>query len=282
MTLTIQIHDVGHGHSVHAFTPNNQVIVIDLGSSDGYSPLAALSRTTSTIDHLVLSHPHADHLSELPYLDSFRVRQLSRPRWLTREEIGSQNKPTDSSLIDTYCAFSDRFSEPIPGNELVGDPAVSGGMTFRTFYTPNCGRSNINNHSAVSVFSYLGVNVIIPGDNESPSWKELLNNTAFTSYLPQTAFFLASHHGREAGFCSELFRQGRLKPKLCAISDGPVVDTDATPDYSRVAEGWIVHSRSLGTSSNRSCVTTRTDGIITVEIGENLNSGQPFMSVKTL
>lgn len=281
MSLIIQIHDVGHGHAVHAFTPNGEVIVIDLGSSKDYSPLAFLARTTSLIDQLVLSHPHADHLSEVPYLHNFTIRQLSRPKWLTREEVGFQNKSTDSALIDAYYSFSAKYTNPIPDNELVGNPVVSGGVTFRSFYTPNCGRSNINNHSAVCVFSYLGVNVIIPGDNESPSWKELLNNSEFTAFLPQTAFFLASHHGREAGFCQDLFIEGRLKPKLCAISDGPVVDTDATSDYSRVAEGWWVQSHSLGEASNRSCVTTRKDGVITVEIGRNPSSGKPFMSVKT-
>ena len=62
MTLRIYIHNVGHGHAVHAITPNGQHIVVDLGCSDSFSPLEWLKRSTGTIDSLMITHPHGDHI----------------------------------------------------------------------------------------------------------------------------------------------------------------------------------------------------------------------------
>jgi beta-lactamase superfamily II metal-dependent hydrolase len=281
MSLKILIHNVGHGHAIHAITPANELVVIDLGSSADYSPLGSLPLDRKTIDFLVLSHPHADHLSEIDKLKQFTVRQLSRPKWLTQQEIAAGNKPSDSGLIASYCTFSDRFIDPIPDNERVGNPSVSAGVTFKTFYSHKCGRSNLNNHSAISVFNYLGVNVIVPGDNEAASWNELLMNPEFEAFLPDTAFFLASHHGRESGFHLDLFNKKGLAPKLCAVSDGPVGPTGATADYSRMASGWNVLSRSTSTFKPRSCLTTRSDGNILLEIHKDKATGATFMSATT-
>ena len=63
--LKIIIHDIGHGQAVHAFTPNNQTIVIDLGCSDWFSPLKWLRKYTETIDSLIITHPHVDHIDEI-------------------------------------------------------------------------------------------------------------------------------------------------------------------------------------------------------------------------
>lgn len=280
MSLKLFIHDVGHGHAIHAFTPAGEAIVIDLGSSSTYSPLALLAQKTSLIDLLVISHPHGDHISEVESLSrhGFRIRQINRPKWLTHDEISAANRPSEANLITAYESLSANYSNPIQEAERVGNPAVSAGVSIDVFYSANCGRSNINNHSAVVVFKYQSVGVVIPGDNESPSWKELLLKPAFVGALPSTAFFLASHHGRKSGFYADLFHQGRLSPKLCAVSDGPVTDTDVTNDYSGQSVGWNVLSRGSGQSASRLCLTTRSDGTIILEIGAD-SLGNPYMNV---
>ena len=35
--------------------------------------------------------------------------------------------------------------------------------------------------------------------------------------------FMASHHGRESGYCADIFEK---KPNLCVVSDGRVQDTE--------------------------------------------------------
>ena len=280
MNLQIMVHDVGHGQAVHAFMPSGHVVVIDLGCSDAFSPLDWLRGRVSTIDSLVITHPHGDHIDEILRLDTldFRVRQIWRPNWLTKEEILEANQVRYDAKIDCYLKMSESYSQPIPNEELVGNPAVSQGVSIKQYFSKDCGRSNINNHSGVVVFTYLGLTVVIPGDNEPPSWRELLKNSDFGEAARNPDIFMASHHGRESGYYANLFddTQGIGKPRLCVVSDGRVQDTDAASRYSYNADGWQVYSRNNRTWGKRSCVTTRTDGRIDITIGQNEN---PFLNV---
>jgi len=283
MTLRILLHNVGHGQAIHAFTPGGHVVVIDLGCSDAFSPLEWLRRQTATIDQLVITHPHGDHIDEILNLNTqgFQVRQLWRPKWLTAAEVRAANQASYETKINRYFEMSEIFSQPIPDGELVGDPAVTGGVSITKHASSACGRSNINNHSGVVVFDYLGIRVVIPGDNEPPSWRELLNNPQFVASARGADVFVASHHGRESGYCPDLFHdtQGIKKPRLCAISDGRVQDADATARYCYHASGWAVHSSGGRPSGERYCVTTRSDGHVDIKIGKDSGDGKRFLSI---
>lgn len=282
--LKIIIHDVGHGQAVHAFTPDGKVVVIDLGTSANFSPLEWLSGSTRTIDSLVVTHPHGDHIDEMLLIDKFgfNVRQFWRPKWLPKKDVYAANQATYQDKLDAYFELSDRYSESIMDGELVGDPKVTGGVTIKEFASSNCGTKNINNHSGVVAFEHLGVRIVIPGDNEPPSWKELLKQPEFVSMVRDAHVFMASHHGRQSGYCTELFAALNDKsPRLCVISDAGVQDTDATQRYSYHAEGWRINSRSSpGNARDRYCVTTRSDGYVAIEVGTN-QSGDTYLSVTT-
>jgi beta-lactamase superfamily II metal-dependent hydrolase len=181
MTLRVLIHNVGHGQSIHSFTPAGEVVVIDLGCSDTFSPLEWLKNQTETIDSLIITHPHGDHIDEILKLDSmeFRVRQLWRPKWLPKEDVYNQNQASYTEKLDRYFEMSDSYNQPIPDNERVGNPIVSGGVSIENHASESCAVSNINNHSFVVVFSYSGSKVIIPGDNEPASWRALKDRAVF-------------------------------------------------------------------------------------------------------
>ena len=278
MTLRILIHDVGHGQAVHAWTPAGELIVIDLGCSSAFSPLEWLSGQTKTIDNLIITHPHGDHIDELLliYEMGFIVRQLWRPRWLEKKSVYEQNQSAYSEKLDAYFEMSDRFTGKIADSELVGNPVVSGGVSIKKFSSKNCGQSNINNHSGVIVFDYCGVTVVVPGDNEPASWHELLKQPDFVSAINRSNVFMASHHGRKSGYCADIFDR---KPNLCVVSDGRVQDTDARDRYSHHAKGWKVKKRNDLPSEERYCITTRRDGFIDISIGQNAN-GKGYLSVE--
>lgn len=278
MILRVLIHDVGHGQAVHAFTPAGEVIVIDLGCSSEFSPLTWLSGQTKTIDSLNITHPHGDHIDEILLLKEmgFKVRQLWRPKWLPKDEVYKQNQASYTSKLDAYFEMSDLYSQPIADGELVGDPAVSGGVTIKQFCSKDCGVSNINNHSGVIVIEYLGVTIVIPGDNEPASWGELMKQPKFVTLMNNANVFIASHHGRESGYYTDIFK---FKPNLCVISDGRVQDTDARARYTHHALGYGVKKRSGLPSEDRYCITTRQDGHIDIEIGKNDN-GKAYLNVE--
>lgn len=285
MSFHVVVHDVGHGQAVHAFTPNGQAVVIDMGCSASLSPLEWLRSQTSTIDCLVVTHPHGDHIDEILGLDdhNFQVRQLWRPKWLTEAEVREANQSAYNVHVDHYLKMSKRYSRSVPLEEQIGNPAVSGGVSIRKYASKDCGRSNINNHSGVVVFEYLGIKVVVPGDNERSSWESLLKNSEFLEAASSPDIFVASHHGRESGYHDRLFdsNQGIGKPRLCVVTDGPVQNTDAVDRYSYHARGWGVYSRSDRRQSQRYCVTTRADGRIEVTIGKRTNDRTTFLLVTT-
>src|SRR5690606_20570350 len=87
-------HNVGHGQAIHIFGPRGDVIVIDLGSSRDFSPLTWLRGETDTIDYLIVTHPHGDHIEEMPLISKlgFKVRQFWRPKWLSEQDVYKQNQ----------------------------------------------------------------------------------------------------------------------------------------------------------------------------------------------
>ena len=123
---------------------------------------------------------------------------------------------------------------------------------------------------------------MIPGDNEPASWRELLEDPLFWLAIQNTDVLIAPHHGRDSGYCSDLFEAMNRKPRLVVISDGRFRDTSATSRYSSRVSGWTVFDPS-GDSERRNCVTTRNDGHITIKCGwnfENIGTNN-FLSVTT-
>jgi hypothetical protein len=72
------------------------------------------------------------------------------------------------------------------------------------------------------------------------------------------------------------------QPKLVIVSDGAFGDTSATGRYSNQAGGWKVFD-TLGASETRFCLTTRSDGHITIRLGWLGNSpgSGNFLNVTT-
>jgi competence protein ComEC len=234
------------------------------------------------VDYAAISHGHADHLDDIFRLhELFHPRVLITPRHLTDQEIRAGNQAGDMKLVDRYLLVRQSYTSPITPDVDVTLPPNLGGATFK-FFTPSlCSKQNLNNHSLVLVVSYCGMTVVIPGDNEAPSWNELMKNLVFTMAVQNTTILIAPHHGREAGFCAELL--DLMKPQLVVISDGDACDTSATSRYSARTTGCKVVN-GTGSIDTRKCLTTRTDGHITLKLGMDgitptfwVNTSKPLM-----
>ena len=105
---------------------------------------------------------------------------------------------------------------------------------------------------------------------------ELLKKDSFVKAIKNTDILIAPHHGRESGYCAELFEH--FSPNLTIISDGSYCDTSATSRYSSITNGWKVNYRN-GKSETRKCLSTRKDGYIVIKLGYNTGN-KPFMEVK--
>ena len=136
-------------------------------------------------------------------------------------------------------------------------------MRITSFRQSEKGTSNINNYSIVTIVEFAKEKIVIPGDIEATGWGVLLGRNTFRDAISDTTILVASHHGREAGFCKELF--DCFNPDVVIVSDGRVLETDATTRYYNHAKGTNVERRSGGTD-RRYVLTTRKDGPIHVGV----------------
>ena len=280
--LTVVIWDVQHGSATYIETPNKKRMAIDLGTGSNndatFSPLLHLKYEyrINRLDQVTITHPHIDHIDDIHnFLDVSPVC-LVRPGHLTKETVLAANsRQYGNGKIDHYFDIHNRYNAPISPAVDPNLPENNGGVSIKHFIPTECDTSNINNHSVVTTVEYLGVKIMIPGDNEPVSWKELLRQQDFVEAISNTDILVAPHHGRESGYCVDLF--DHFRPDLVIVSDGPGIETSATSKYSSMATGWKVNKRSTGMQESRSCLTTRKDGVIAIKIGQG--ASRPYMSV---
>lgn len=283
-SLDIVFWDVQHGHSTYLSTPNGRHIVVDLGigaysGKADFSPLVHLKNKYSVtqLDYVIITHPHVDHIDDIFNFSLLSPKVLCRPKHLDRKPILSSARAEEKKILEKYFEISDSYNETIPNDspDNPSNPSNWGGLAITVFHPTKCSESNLNNHSKVALFEYAGIKVLIPGDNEPPSWNELKEQPGFLSSTKDIDVLLAPHHGRDSGFDNETVTN--FNPRLTVVSDGRFCDTSATSRYSAKTRGWKVHRRN-GSDDERKCVTTRSDGVIVVKIVKE-DDGSRFLSV---
>lgn len=271
MALRATFWDVQHGSATWLRMPNGEDIVIDLGTGSlhngqvTFSPLDWMRRNygVTRLDALVITHPHKDHIDDIVNAARLRPRVLKRPKLAAGEIRQGNPKDKDSPELAGYLELDRRYSAPATSTPLSN--SREDGASIRHFVPTKCPPENLNNRSIVTVVDYANSKLLIPGDNEKPSWNELLERHDFVEAIRGTDVLLAAHHGREAGYCAELFDV--IRPSLTIISDGPA-PTSATGKYKAVTRGWKTFYRRGG-SERRFCLTTRRDNDVVIELGRN-------------
>lgn len=286
--------DVQHGHATYIKTPNNKHIVIDLGIGNysgkdtAFSPLLNLKNKygVQQLDYLIITHPHLDHIDDILNLDSLIPKVFLRPEQITNAEVMQEEKDvktirnSDRPKFEKYCEINGKYNRPIEGGTNdPNNPLNFGSMKIISFNPTTCSHTNFNNHSIVTVIEYEGIKVVIPGDNEACSFDELMQSETFKEAVNEADILLAPHHGRENGYHNEFVNL--VNPRLTIVSDGRFCDTSANGRYSQKSRGWTVFKEN-GTSSERKCLTTNSDGEIYVSFGPTTNKeSKNFLHVRT-
>ena len=282
----IVIWDVQHGSSTYIKTPNHTDYLIDLGiGSFGdknieFSPINHIKQNYNVgqFDLIIITHPDADHLYDILNLSFDFVKTILRPHSISEEKIIEKMNisldRTHKEIFKKYLDLCNRFSSNVTYDNSHLNPRNNGGVLIETF-SPSPENKEFNNHSIVTIISFAESKILIPGDNEAPSWRFLLDDETFLESISNVDIFVASHHGRESGYYSDLFDY--FTPKLVIISDGPEGKTSATQKYSTRCSGWTVHHRNGKISEERKCLTTRNDGVIVIKFG--YGKERPYIDV---
>lgn len=264
-TMHLAIFDVEHGACAMLTSSNtDRIAMIDSGhnATTGWRPSSFIKNNLGKthLDYLFITNPDQDHMSDLNGLweNEIDVNVLIRNRKVSAEDLRKikeqQNELTDDieRYLDIHKRYTGKVSEPF-------DESM-GGIEFTSFSNPYPTFIDTNNLSLVVFIKFMGFKILFPGDMEKQGWLKLLEDQSFRDELNNTTILVASHHGRENGFCEDIFDY--FTPKAVVISDKPIVHStqEMVPDYRNVTDAQGVYIKTTG--KKRHVLTTRRDGNI--------------------
>ncbi len=260
MPIRVITFNVQHGNCHAIFSTDNRAVLIDLGWSDSFSPLGWMkAQGLNTIDVLVITHPHADHIKGIQGLADFQTKIIYRPAFVPDELI----RDLDPGLKYAWQVINSHWTQPIPITDRFYEATSPGranfGLQFFGGYSPT---ANLNNYSIVTVLDYFGLKFMFPGDLEYAGWAALLNHSAFVSAIAGTNILIAAHHGRQQGWCVDLLNY--ISPQLVIISDSAAKETSYASEYSNRTLGARVKAKSTGEVKTKRVVSTRDNGHIDI------------------
>jgi beta-lactamase superfamily II metal-dependent hydrolase len=95
---------------------------------------------------------------------------------------------------------------------------VHPGVAFQCFNNKISEFGDTNNLSVLTFIDMMGHRFAFGGDLETAGWKALLRDRNVQDALAGVSIFIASHHGRESGYCEDVFKYAD-KVQLVVISD---------------------------------------------------------------
>lgn len=273
MNLKIKFYDVEHGSCTHIITPNNKHFLVDIGTKSSKSLCEHLKNTylksdSEKIDYLIITHPHQDHIEDLPnlYTCGIAPRTIDRPKPAFPLVVTKADDEKQKYIVENANKMHDNYNIEVDWNNDPINPNYNGGVSLDIFsprsewYESN----DLNSYSNVIVLNYSIFKFVLTGDNPAHILKKMLENNIkdenerFNNAIKNATVLLAPHHGRDGEFCEEFVNV--VNPLLTVFSDDTIKYT--TQEYS--AHKYRNKTRGVKwDNTDRYVFTTRSDGNIT-------------------
>ena len=205
--LKIYFLNVGQGDSEYIKTPSGQDILIDGGPDT--SVLNELGKVMDfgdrEINLVILSHPHADHLTGLlEVINRFKV-----------DEVWETGVDYPSATYDNW--RSEISAKQIPDKIVKAGESKNFGEAKISILYPlspleNKKIDNLNNASIVSRLDYKKFSVLYMGDLEKDAQTKVLNQNLFATILK------VAHHGSSNGLSEDILKV--IRPVIAVIEVG--------------------------------------------------------------
>lgn len=217
-----------------------------------------LDQRVRRVDRFFATNYDEDHISDLPDLrEELHISLLCRNESISADQLerlklrSGPLTPAMKSMLDMIRKYnlSSTSSPEFPRVHY---------STFRNSYGTDF--RDTNNISLVTFLACGSLRFIIPGDLETEGWELLLRNKNFQEKLFGVDIFVASHHGRENGYCADVFKF--CKPKVVVFSDSSIqhATQEMASIYARHASGVKFKGET------RYALSTRNDGSLCWEI----------------
>lgn len=204
--LSIKFIDVGQGDSELITLPDNRLILIDAGDK---KHVAAVSKAvndseTKTIDYLIATHPHADHIGGMQEIvENFEVKNIYMPKT-------EHDSKTYLSLLETISAKHLKINTVKAGTVMIDEPDLKA-----EFLAPcNNGYDELNDYSAVLKLTYKNNGFLFCGDAETLSENEILSS----EYDVSADVLKVGHHGSKTSTSNKFLNA--VNPQCAVISCG--------------------------------------------------------------
>ncbi len=209
--VKIEMLDIGQGDATLIRT-KDQTIMIDTGDIDERDHLLKLlqERDIKTIDKLIITHPHADHIGGAYVLfKNFKVK-----------EVYDNGDPTTTQTYKTY--LKNIKQQNIPYHQLkAGDEVDFGsGVTFKVFSPTEQmlkSEKDLNNNSIVGQLRYGEFTMMFTGDAEKEA-----EATVVKQYGDEVKSLVlkSPHHGSRTSSSDAFLKAVGAKDVLISLGAG--------------------------------------------------------------
>lgn len=259
--MILDIIDVEHGACALITTSNNKRVMIDCGhnaTKRWYPGDALLAAGIFELDRLFITNYDEDHVSGYPNLmDKINVKALSRNSKVSPGII--RYLKSEDGMGAGIDLLVDTIEHTFTGGPLAANDLDYGDVDFKVFSnaygSKPVGFDDENNLSLVVFVTCGSHRIIFPGDMEKEGWLALLKNPDFVEMLRGVTLFVASHHGRQNGYCEEVFR-------ICKNIE-LVIISDQAKQFQTQEFVHLYRQHACGISyegNQRYVLTTRNDG----------------------
>lgn len=209
--LKIEMLDIGQGDAALIRT-KDQTIMIDTGDIDERDRLVQLlkERDIKTIDKLIITHPHADHIGGAYALfKNFQVK-----------EVYDNGDDTTTQTYRTY--LKNIKQQSIPRHQLkAGDEVDFGsGVTFKVFSPTEQmvkTEKDLNNNSIVGQLRYGEFTMLFTGDAEKEAEAAILKQ--YGSEV-KSLVLKSPHHGSRTSSSDAFLKAVGAKDVLISLGAG--------------------------------------------------------------
>lgn len=263
--MELRIFNVSHGFCAYLIADNGNVVLFDCGINEDTGFKASLYLPTNGcngIEKLIIQNYDQDHIADLPDLiDVLPVTHFIRNRSISDVQLRrlKEESGTITNAMERLLVMHRTFIHTVP------NPPIFQNVELRTYHNSYDEFQDTNNLSVVSFIKYDGLTIISPGDLEVAGWERLLQNEEFVQDLSDVNVFIASHHGRQSGYCREVFDS--CSPHIVIISDKEILHETQKQNYAQHASGVPWNN----SDEIRYVLTTRSDG--NIFINKQIGSG---------
>ena len=246
-TVKIEVLDIGQGDASLIYT-KDEVIMIDTGDVDERDRLEKLlkERNISTIDKLIITHPHADHIGGA-YVVFKNVNV---------KEVYDNGDATTSKTYQTY--LKNIKQKNIAYHQLKAGDTVdfSDGVSFKVFSPTEKMIKNdddLNNNSIVGQLRYKDFTMLFTGDSERDAEQNMVKS--YGNEL-QSDVLKSPHHGSRTSSSDDYLKTVKAKDVIISLA----ADNEYGHPHKQTLDRYKKYNMNVYRTDQDGTITITTDG----------------------